>query len=244
MNVSFWYGTFADYNALQEKDPGALYFITDKNVVYMGTTLMTDRYTVEQLANGVGIRLTDKLTGQQYNLPNVLYAQGLHNDHLTLRYHVNTIHNQNELVQAMGAEQGIKASGAVEAGTVFRIEGNKVILDPIQDGESPYVLYSHDLLVALHDISDGKVESGGDHRVWDRNNDAFMVIPSSLVDLIHGGDLDANKLVVGNDGPNVKTLPFAGAGKILRTNANNNAAEWVSPETVQNVIVWEQIPSA
>lgn len=258
-NVSFWYGLYADYVALQAKDASALYCITDKNVIYKGTTLMTDRYsiTVRQIDGAnVGIRLTDKITGQYYDLPYLALVQNLLNDGLSLRYNKTVVGSNADLLGAIGATEGIAASGGVEAGTVFRVEiddpdpySRVITFDPVQNGSEALVARHHDLIIALYDLENGEIQIPKDSSTetisWKNNKELFAVIPTDLVDLVSAnGNLGLNKVILGNNGHVVKAMAFNGANKILRTNSTNDGVEWVAPETVQNVISWEQIPSA
>jgi hypothetical protein len=81
-----------------------------------------------------------------------------------------------------------------------------------------------------------------EHPEWTQNHQAFAVIPTDLVDLVTAPNgLTENAVVLGNGAKTIKVLPFAGASKVLRTNANNDGVEWVTPETVENVVYWEDI---
>ena len=52
------HGTFANYAALASKDADTLYFITDRGLVYKGSTLVTDKIRVTQSGEGSAQQLT------------------------------------------------------------------------------------------------------------------------------------------------------------------------------------------
>ena len=112
--------------------------------------------------------------------------------------------------------------------------------------DKPLIVNNHDLVVALYGIEGSKVlYEDADPAQWEENRQAFAVIPTDLVDLVTAEvTLGNNKVVLGAGSMVVKVLDFAGANKVLRTNSRNKGVEWVTPETVENVVYWEDIAGA
>ena len=246
LQVTFRAGTLAQYNALQTKDEGCLYFITDKNMIFRGNVNVTSRYLISAVpasANPQGyqcIRLTDQLNGHTYDIPLLSSVSGL----------LEAESSNEDMLHQIEASIGEAASGKVEAGMVFRVELDKsdatLTLNPGQFAKPDNLIArDHDLVVALYDIRGGVVvydreslETGG----WKSNHQVFAVIPTDLVDIVTATNtLDDNKVILGAGGHGIKAMPFAGANKVLRTNQNNDGVEWVTPETVENVVYWEDI---
>lgn len=254
--VTFRVGTKAEYDALQQKDAGCLYFLTDKNLIYRGTNLVTSRYLIGAVPgasnpyNLPSIRLTDQVTGNVYDLAKLSAVADLLNDNLALRYHKLTITSQADMLEAIGAVDGTPASGVVEAGTVYRVESQEGLkLNPGQFaivGDDYLNANNHELVIALYSVQDGHViYENADPIEWKENKAVFAVIPTDLVGLVFAdAPLDNNKVVLGAGGQGIKVLAFAGANKVLRTNSSNNGVEWVTPETVENVVYWEDIAGA
>lgn len=256
LQVIFRAGTRAQYDALQQKDEGSLYFITDEKLLYRGDGSPYSRYLVGAVPRAdneneiQAIRLTDKHTGDVYDIPLLAAVDGMLEAHLVLHYHEKTIESQAQMLQAIGATEGTIASGEVKAGTVFRIDGKQsegiLTLNPgqfVQTGAS-FTAKTHDLVIALYDITHGQVfkEAGAAGETWTYNKQAFAVIPTDLVNLVTAdGALDNNRLILGAGQKKIKAMPFAGANKILATNQENNGVEWITPETAQNVVYWEEI---
>ena len=254
--VTFRVGTKAQYDALQTKDEGCLYFVTDKNMIYRGNVNVTSRYLISAVPaasnpeNYDSVRLTDQQTGNVYDIPLLdSLATVLENG---LRYHPATIQDPSDLLDAIGAESGVTGSGTVKAGTVFRVErpGGGQQYNPGQFAKADYLLpNNHDLIIALYDIKEGRVNipnrqgiAGYEAQNWTSNHQAFAVIPVDLVDLVTASTtLDNNKVILGAGGKIVKAMDFGTAGQVLRMNNNANGVEWVTPETVQNVVYWEDI---
>lgn len=247
----------AQYNALQSKDEGCLYFITDKNVIYRGTVNVTSRYLIGSIPaasnpDGLpGIRLTDQVTGNTYDIPLLSSVSGFLESNLVMHFTKAKISSNSDMLRQIGAVIGIPASGNVKAGMVFRVEienANRLSLNPGQFAKSDdLIAKNHDLVVALYNIIGGSVEIPSVDNLlatpeWTQNHQAFAVIPADLVDLVTAPNgLTENAVVLGNGAKTIKVLPFAGASKVLRTNANNDGVEWVTPETVENVVYWEDI---
>lgn len=246
----------AQYNALQSKDEGCLYFITDKNVIYRGTVNVTSRYLIGSIPaasnpDGLpGIRLTDQVTGHFYDIPLLEYVSGFLESNLVMHFTKTNISSNLDMLNLIDATIGTPASGNVKAGMVFRVEienANRLSLNPGQFSKSDdLIAKNHDLVVALYDIRGGSVKIPFENNVivteWTQNHQAFAVIPTDLVDLVTAPNgLTENAVVLGNGAKTIKVLPFAGASKVLRTNANNDGVEWVTPETVENVVYWEDI---
>lgn len=246
----------AQYNALQSKDEGCLYFITDKNVIYRGTVNVTSRYLIGSIpaaSNPDGlpsIRLTDQVTGSTYDIPLLSSVSGFLESNLVLHFTDSKISSNLDMLTQIGAAIGTPASGNVKAGMVFRVEienANRLSLNPGQFAKNDdLIAKNHDLVVALYNIRGGFVEIPFGDQVktpdWTQNHQAFTVIPTDLVDLVTAPNgLTENAVVLGNGAKTIKVLPFAGASKVLRTNANNDGVEWVTPETVENVVYWEDI---
>ena len=257
LQVTFRAGTKAQYDALQTKDEGCLYFLTDKNMIYRGNVNVTSRYLIGSIPAGSaaeglnGIRLTDQATGQVYDIPLYSSVSGWLENNLALRFDKNIITSNEDLLHAIGATVSDPASGTVNAGMVFRYENREVakgLLNPGQFAKPDYlVVNNHDLVVALYTIKNGLFFNPREdnHSVgaeWIENHQVFTVIPTDLVDLVTASTtLDNNKVILGAGGNIVKAMPFAGANKVLRTNSENNGVEWVTPETVENVVYWEDI---
>lgn len=251
--VTFRVGTKAQYDALQQKDAGCLYFLTDKNLIYRGTTLVTSRYLISSIPpasnpdNIPGVRLTDQATGAVYDLPLFSAVADLLSNNFALRYNKMLVGSQADMLGSIEAMEGVAASGIVAAGTVYRVECNDYLkLNPGQfagQEVDELVAKNHDLIVALYDLREGKViYPDGSYVEWKENHALFAVIPTDLVNLVAANDnLDNNRVVLGAGYQHVKSLPFAGANKVLRTNSSNNGVEWVTPETVENVVYWENI---
>lgn len=242
----------AQYNALQSKDEGCLYFITDKNVIYRGTVNVTSRYLIGSIPaasnpDGLpGIRLTDQVTGHYYDIPLLESVSGFLENNLVLHFHENTVGSDSDLLSAINAEIGSPGTGIAPAGTVFRVETNSSVRLSFNPGQFPKADYliakNHDLIIALYNVGDAKVDIDGVKVSWENNHQAFAVIPTDLVDLVTAPNgLTENAVVLGNGAKTIKVLPFAGASKVLRTNASNDGVEWVTPETVENVVYWEDI---
>lgn len=257
IQVTFRAGTKAQYDALQTKDEGCLYFLTDKNMIYRGNVNVTSRYLIGSIPSGsaaeglTGIRITDQATGQVYDIPLYSSVSGWLENNLVLRFDKNIVTSNEDLLRAIGATSSQPASGAVIAGTVFRYEVenlDKPMLNPGQFAKPDYlVAKNHDLIVALYSIKNGSFfnpseENHSSGVEWTENHQVFAVIPTDLVDLVTASTtLDNNKVILGAGGNIVKAMPFAGANKVLRTNSENNGVEWVTPETVENVVYWEDI---
>lgn len=247
LQVTFRAGTMAQYQALQTKDEGSLYFITDKNMIFRGNVNVTSRYLIGAVPAGSNpsglacVRLTDQMTGQVYDIPLLSSVSGLLETNLVLRFHKDATVSQGRMLSQIDAEVGTPASGAVKAGTVFRVECEGTLsLNPGQFGKPDSLLVSnHDLIVALYDLEDGMVNSVA---AWTENHQLFTVIPTDLVDLVVATNtLDNNKVILGSGNRGIKAMPFGTSGQVLRMNSGANGVEWVTPETVQNVVYWEGI---
>lgn len=217
---------------------------------------VTSRYLISAVpasANPQGyqcIRLTDQLNGHTYDIPLFSSVSGLLEAEFVMRFTPRAISSNEDMLHQIGAIIGTSASGKVEAGMVFRVELDKsdatLALNPGQFAKpDKLIARDHDLVVALYDIRGGVVtydressETGG----WESNHQVFAVIPTDLVDIVTATNtLDDNKVILGAGGHGIKAMPFAGANKVLRTNQNNDGVEWVTPETVENVVYWEDI---
>lgn len=252
--VTFRYGTKAQYDALVTKDEGCLYFLIDNNnaLLYKGDKNIT-RYLISAVPSAsnpenIGsFRITDKVTGQVYDVPLLSAVGNLLDDNLVLRFSGEVVSSDAELLRAIGAADGQAASGNVKAGTVFRVDDAQdypLRLNPGQFAKNDALIANqHDLVIALYDLESGVITKEENQRVdWLTNHDLFAVIPTDLVDLVTAmATLDNNKVILGNGGHVIKAMPFAGANKVLRTNANNDGVEWATPETVENVVYWEEI---
>lgn len=256
LQVTFRAGTLAQYNALQTKDEGCLYFITGKNMIFRGNVNVTSRYLISAVpasANPQGyqcIRLTDQLNGHTYDIPLLASVSGLLESNFVMRFTPRAISSNEDMLEQIHASTGNVASGIVEAGMVFRVELDKLDaelkLNPGQFATpDDLVAHGHDLVVALYDARDGLViydRETGNSGPWKLNHQVFTVIPTDLVDIVTAANtLDDNKVILGAGGHGIKAMPFAGANKVLRTNQNNDGVEWVTPETVANVVYWEDI---
>lgn len=254
LQVTFRAGTLEQYEALAQKDEGCLYFITDKNMIFRGTVNVTSRYLIGSIpaasnpAGLDGIRLTDQMTGHVYDIPMLSSVSGLLETNLVLRFSETILREATDIIGAIEATDGVPASGTVDAGTVIRCDfGDQYV--PLNPGQfaKPDYLYAkgHDLVVALAHVRLGKYNPNHNQslgQTWSLNHQAFAVIPTDLFDLVTAvSELELNHVVLGAGGKKVKTMPFTGANKVLRTNSANNGVEWVTPETVENVVYWEDI---
>lgn len=252
LNVTFRAGTLAEYNALQTKDEGTLYFIIDKNMIYRGTTLVTSRYLISGIASSPGevsgFRLIDQTNGTHYDIPYLADVNNMLQSNLSLRFHETFIERDSDLLEAIGAEANIPGSGDFEAGMVYRMsdrlyeEGSVERLDSIDLNPGQFAKPEDVLTVKRHDLVVAIKTHRSSDEPFTTNHECFAVIPVDLVNLITSPySMTANAVVLGDGGKGIKPLSFGGANKILRTNGSNNGVEWVSPETVQNVMVWENI---
>lgn len=252
LQVTFRAGTKAQYDALQTKDEGCLYFLTDKNMIYRGNVNVTSRYLIGAVQGG--IRITDQATGAYYDIPMLSTVTGWLENNLVLHFSPDLIETNTDLLRSIEANIGEPATGKVEAGTVWRVEskeGSGVYLNPGQFAEidisGANLLYvdNHDLIVALYKLEAGQViydDHSSRAERWESNHQLFAVIPTDLVNLVTApGTLDANKVILGNGGKSVKAMAFGTSGQVLRMNQGGNGVEWVTPETVQNVVYWESI---
>ena len=249
LNVTFRYGTLEQYNALQNKDEGSLYFITDKNMIFRGDRLVTSRYLISGLPVGeyggvAGVRLTDQLTGATYDIPLASSLAGFVEQELLLHYDKRFISSNAELLDSIGARDNTPGTGTFPAGRAFRVELDKadayVELNPgqfaIQSGNADMLVAPH------HSIVITLRPHAGTDAPFSRNKEMFAVIPTDLVNLVTAYDeLELGKVVVGAGGRGVKTINFDGGGKVLCANAAGNALEWMSPEGIAAEVVWNSI---
>lgn len=242
LNVRFYAGTKAQYDALPTKDEGGLYFITDKQTLYKGNKVIS-RYAVSSIPGGSGafpgLRLTDLHTGRTYDIPLLEGLTGMVENELLLHYSTDIVKENQDLLNSIHADPGREGSGKFLAGRVWRVEsgGETLRLNPGQFAKSDDLIANdHDLVIALykHDSAvDGPFMS---------NHGKFAVIPTDLVDLVSAiANLDENKVVLGAGAHRVKTMDFGQAGQILAMNQAGNGVQWLSPETVQSDVVWEDI---
>lgn len=241
LSVRFYAGTKAQYDALQQKDAGGLYFLTDKKTLYRGTEVIS-RYAVSSLPANQGehggIRITDLHTGSTYDIPLLTDVNGLVESELLLHYSEDIVKVDQDLVDSIHAEEGVPGTGEFLAGRVWRVEsdGEQLKLNPGQFAKPDYLIANdHDLVISLYAHS---------HRdtPFRTNHEMFAVIPTDLVDLVSAyNTLDNGKIILGAGNHVVQAMPFGAAGKILAMNQAGNGVEWLSPETVQSDVVWEDI---
>lgn len=245
LSVRFYAGTKAQYDALQSKDQGGIYFITDKKTLYKGNEVIS-RYSVTQVPSATpnslpGVRITDLHTGATYDIPLLSGVEGLIENNMMWHYSESIIQEAADMVSAINGSSGQEGTGEFLAGTVYRVESRGVTLE-LNPGQfakpDNLVANDHDLVVALY-------SHAHDDSPFRTNKSMFAVIPTDLINLVTANvTLDNNKVVVGAGNKTIKTIPFNGAGKILATNQSNDGVEWLSPETVQSDLVWEDIAGA
>ena len=241
LSVRFYAGTKAQYDALQQKDAGGLYFLTDKKTLYRGTEVIS-RYAVAALPaqpdGHSGIRITDLHTGNTYDLPLLTDVNGLVENELLLHYSENIVKVDHDLVDSINAQQGEPGTGEFLAGRVWRVEsdGERLMLNPGQFAKPDYLIANdHDLVISLYAHGRGDTP-------FRTNHEMFAVIPTDLVDLVSAlNPLDNGKIILGAGNHIIQAMPFGAAGKILAMNQAGNGVEWLSPETVQSDVVWEDI---
>lgn len=241
LSVRFYAGTKAQYDALQQKDEGGLYFLTDKKTLYRGTEVIS-RYAVASLPAqpGVhgGIRITDLHTGNTYDIPLLTDVNGLVENELLLHYSIDIVKENQDLVDSIHAAEGEPGTGEFLAGRVWRVEseGEKLRLNPGQFAKPDYLIANdHDLVISLY-------AHGREDTPFLTNHEMFAVIPTDLVDLVSAlNPLDNGKIILGAGNHIIQAMPFGAAGKILAMNQAGNGVEWLSPETVQSDVVWEDI---
>lgn len=241
LSVRFYAGTKAQYDALQQKDAGGLYFLTDKKTLYRGTEVIS-RYAVSALPSQEGehngIRITDLHTGNTYDIPLLTDVNGLVESELLLHYSTDIVKVNQDLVDSIHAEEGVPGTGEFLAGRVWRVEsgGERLQLNPGQFAKPDYLIANdHDLVISLY-------AHGREDTPFRTNHEMFAVIPTDLVDLVSAlTPLDNGKIILGAGNHVIKAMPFGAAGKILAMNQAGNGVEWLSPETVQSDVVWEDI---
>lgn len=241
LSVRFYAGTKAQYDALQQKDAGGLYFLTDKKTLYRGTEVIS-RYAVSSIMSPQGghggIRITDLHTGATYDIPLLTDVNGLVESELLLHYSTDIVTSDQDLVDSIHATEGVPGTGEFLAGRVWRVESNGVqlMLNPGQFGKPDYLIANdHDLVISLY-------AHGHEDTPFRTNHEMFAVIPTDLVDLVSAlNPLDNGKIILGAGNHIIQAMPFGAAGKILAMNQAGNGVEWLSPETVQSDVVWEDI---
>lgn len=241
LSVRFYAGTKAQYDALQQKDEGGLYFLTDKKTLYRGTEVIS-RYAVSSIMSPQGghggIRITDLHTGNTYDIPLLTDVNGLVESELLLHYSIDIVKVNQDLVDSIHAPEGEPGTGEFLAGRVWRVEseGEQLRLNPGQFAKPDYLIANdHDLVISLY-------AHGREDTPFHTNHEMFAVIPTDLVDLVSAlNPLDNGKIILGAGNHIIQAMPFGAAGKILAMNQAGNGVEWLSPETVQSDVVWEDI---
>lgn len=241
LSVKFYAGSKAQYDALAQKDSGGLYFITDKKTLYKGDKVIS-RYAISGNAvdaNGLeSIRITDLHTGAYYDIPLLAGVSGMLENNMVLHYSSEIITSNADLVAAINAVQNVPGTGEFPAGRVFRVEseGHSLELNPGQFGK-PDMLFAndHDLVITLYD-------HGREDANFRTNHEMFAVLPTDLWNLVTGnGQLDNGKVILGQGGNSIQAMNFGNPGQILAMNSGGNGVQWLTPETVENVIYWEDI---
>ena len=228
-----WTGTLAEYNAIVTKDNNTLYWLTDGNKIYKGTTLIADNTVVDQIYDGTstnaqsGVAVASAISGKANDV-DVVHKTGDETISGVKTFN-NQIHFKNSVfVDAASGDEGgeiefAKAPNSSLTGNVkLDIYKNRMrIFGPASDGITREIINVDIEQNALFVPSSDKTGSAISTVDINKSLNGYVKLGNGII--IQWG-VDAQN----GDGLHTVTLPTPFTSVNYKVVGNVNAGDWSS----------------